>query len=298
MKRGLKSFRAGPIILIGLGVIFLLNNFGVLPWDIWTNLWKFWPVIIILIGIEFIVGQSISFRSLAIVVLLIFIIPIVITFNPITRNPLSTDKLNVSEPLGSLTKAKIVIDMPATNLDIKAIESNTYKLIEGKVTYSKAVNKPTISREDTFGQEILKISQVMPAGLPFISTLQNNTELQVSRQIPLEIQINTGASRESIELKGLRINYLEINSQASDLNINFDSKYSAKVKLNAKASTITVKIPKDLEARIKINSKVKNLSIDSRFINSNNEYKTSKYDKAIVKLDLQIDAVASSISIK
>jgi hypothetical protein len=91
---------------------------------------------------------------------------------------------------------------------------------------------------------------------------------------------------------------LEINSQASDLNINFDSKYSAKVKLNAKASTITVKIPKDLEARIKINSKVKNLSIDSRFINSNNEYKTSKYDKAIVKLDLQIDAVASSISIK
>jgi hypothetical protein len=118
-----KNLKIGPVILIGLGIIFLLNNFGILPWDIWTNLWKFWPVIIILIGIEFIVGQSISFRSLVIVVLLIFIIPIVITFNPITRNPLSTDKLNVSEPLGSLTKAKIVIDMPATNLDIKAIES-------------------------------------------------------------------------------------------------------------------------------------------------------------------------------
>ncbi|OGY23442.1 MAG: hypothetical protein A2172_04410 [Candidatus Woykebacteria bacterium RBG_13_40_15] len=293
-----KNFKAGPIILIGLGVIFLLNNFGILSWDIWTNLWKFWPVIIILIGIEFIVGQSISFRSLVVVILLIFLIPIFLTFNPFTRNPLATNTLKISEPLGSLTRAKIIIDMPATNLTINALGNDTSKLVEGKVVYSKAVNKPEIVKQDTFGQEIFTLKQNITPGLPFISSLQNKTELSVTRQIPIEIQITTGASKESLDLTSLRVNYLEINSQASDLKISFNSSYSSNAKIKAKASNLDIKIPKEIEARIKITSPVKNISVDSRFRKNNDEYKSSKFDAAFIRVDIQIEAVASSISIK
>ena len=46
------------VILIFAGVIFLLNNFGILPWNIWTSLWRFWPVFLILIGLQIIFGRS------------------------------------------------------------------------------------------------------------------------------------------------------------------------------------------------------------------------------------------------
>lgn len=38
----------GGIVLILIGVLFLLDNFGI---DLWDNLWRFWPVILIAAGV-------------------------------------------------------------------------------------------------------------------------------------------------------------------------------------------------------------------------------------------------------
>jgi ABC-type polysaccharide/polyol phosphate export permease len=42
----------GAILLICLGIIFLLNNLGILPWTIWLSLWRLWPVLLILAGLQ------------------------------------------------------------------------------------------------------------------------------------------------------------------------------------------------------------------------------------------------------
>jgi hypothetical protein len=292
-----KRFKVAPIILIILGGIFLLNNFDILPWSIWTNLWKFWPVLLVLIGIEFLIGQSISLKTTLILLALIFIIPIIFAINPFTKNPFATDKLNISEPLGSLTKAKILIDLPTTNLSIKQTEEST-KLIEGQISFSKAAEKPKIEKDESFGQMIFKISQPSASGLPIISSLRNETEIYLTEQIPLEILIKTGASKEKIDLSKLRIDYLEIESQASDLNITFGDLYSSRAKIKTKASNLRIKIPQKLATRIAIDSKVKNLSIGSRFEKKNGDYKTKDFDKAFTRLDIRIESVAGSIEIK
>lgn len=49
-------------ILISFGIIFLMNNFGILEWSIWINLigilWKLWPLAIIMLGLRIIFGKS------------------------------------------------------------------------------------------------------------------------------------------------------------------------------------------------------------------------------------------------
>ena len=293
----LGKLKLAPFLLIALGAIFLLNNFGVLPWSIWTNLWKFWPVILILIGVEYLIGQSISLRTTVLLLILIFLIPIIVAVNPFTKNPLATQELTISEGLASLTRAKIIIDLPATNLNIDS-SSTPAKLVEGKISYSKAAEKPEISSEKSLGQGILRITQPSGSGLPIISSLRNDTNLRLTSQIPLEIQINTGASKERLNLSKLRVDYLEINSQASDLDIIFGNLYSSRVRIKTSASTLSVKIPKEMEARIKIDSKVKSLSISDRFKKSSGEYKSTGFDKAFTRLDIEIDSVAGSITIK
>lgn len=46
------------LLLVSLGIILLLNNFGVLPWSLWETLWKFWPILLIVWGVETIFGHS------------------------------------------------------------------------------------------------------------------------------------------------------------------------------------------------------------------------------------------------
>jgi hypothetical protein len=46
------------ITFITVGSLLLLNNLNLLPRTIWSELWKFWPVILILLGIQAIFGRS------------------------------------------------------------------------------------------------------------------------------------------------------------------------------------------------------------------------------------------------
>ena len=48
----------GPLILITIGVLLLLNQMGLLRWDALWSLWRYWPVILILLGIETLIGAS------------------------------------------------------------------------------------------------------------------------------------------------------------------------------------------------------------------------------------------------
>jgi flagellar biosynthesis protein FlhB len=47
-----------PVFLIFTGSILLLNNLGVLPWGVWDSIWRLWPVIIVIIGLNMIFGKS------------------------------------------------------------------------------------------------------------------------------------------------------------------------------------------------------------------------------------------------
>lgn len=60
----------GPFLLLSTGIILLFNNLGMLPWEIWGTLWRYWPVILILFGIQVLSRQAGSFIMYAIGVLL------------------------------------------------------------------------------------------------------------------------------------------------------------------------------------------------------------------------------------
>lgn len=49
----------GALFLIFLGLIFLLNNGGIIPWSVWKSLWEFWPIFLILAGIKSILGRGV-----------------------------------------------------------------------------------------------------------------------------------------------------------------------------------------------------------------------------------------------
>ena len=52
----------GGLFLVFIGIIFLLNNLGLVPSSVWNELWKFWPVLVILIGIRILGGKNIVSR--------------------------------------------------------------------------------------------------------------------------------------------------------------------------------------------------------------------------------------------
>jgi hypothetical protein len=41
-----------PLLLIAIGSILLLQNLGLLPGNLWGQIWRLWPLALVLIGLE------------------------------------------------------------------------------------------------------------------------------------------------------------------------------------------------------------------------------------------------------
>ncbi len=67
----------GPLLLITIGLILLSNKLGLLQWVSWGSLWQFWPVILILWGIEILARHTesdvIYFMAVFLSILLIIV---------------------------------------------------------------------------------------------------------------------------------------------------------------------------------------------------------------------------------
>ena len=46
------------VIIIFLGITFLFNNFGILPWSAWDLIWRFWPIVLVFVGLQISFGKS------------------------------------------------------------------------------------------------------------------------------------------------------------------------------------------------------------------------------------------------
>jgi hypothetical protein len=53
----------GLLLILG-GLLFLLNNLGIVPWTIWNYIIGFWPIFLIFAGINMIFGYNIFSKIL------------------------------------------------------------------------------------------------------------------------------------------------------------------------------------------------------------------------------------------
>lgn len=65
------------VILIVLGFLFLLKNFGLLSEDVLSNLWRYWPILLIALGIQTLLGRSRIGSILANLINLILLITVI-----------------------------------------------------------------------------------------------------------------------------------------------------------------------------------------------------------------------------
>ena len=123
----------GPVILIGAGIVILLANLGRLNGDVWGTLFRLWPVLLIAVGLDILVGRRSSIASALIALLLLGVLAWVILSGgpaPVGGTPLPSQTVN--QPLGSATSGEITLSSGVGELRISPADEGA-NLIEGQV---------------------------------------------------------------------------------------------------------------------------------------------------------------------
>ncbi len=129
----------GPVILIGLGVVFLLNSMGVLAWSVWDVIFRLWPILLIAAGLEIILSRLSAWGSLLALVLTVVIFAGALWLLEPDAQAVAGEEIR--QALGEATQARVVIEPGVGSLHIEALpesaEAMSSALVEGVVSVGR-----------------------------------------------------------------------------------------------------------------------------------------------------------------
>ena len=98
-----------PLVLISIGILFLLNNLGLVSWNLWSLLWRMWPVLVVAIGLDLIFGRRSGIWPAILVVLVIGMFAGALWLFDVTESAWSGEKVSktVVQELGMEEEAEV-----------------------------------------------------------------------------------------------------------------------------------------------------------------------------------------------
>lgn len=256
-------------ILILFGILLLLNNLGILDVNVWSLIW---PLFLIALGVWTLWGVFFG------------------------RPSVETEEVAI--PLEGAAQARVRIRHGAGRLRVDA-GAGPGELAAG--TFDGGLDH-RVKREG----DMLDVEMRVPAGSHFFfpwmwgpwHTL--NWSFGLNGEIPLSLDLETGASDMRLDLTDLRVTDLRLQTGASatDLTLPANAGHT-RVKISAGAASVTVRVPSGVAARVRVSGALAGITVDkSRFPREGGVYQSPDYDTAPNKVDVNIETGVGSIDIR
>lgn len=291
----------GPLILITAGVLFLLANMGMLPFTFWELAARFWPIVLILIGLEIIFGRRSLLGALVILVLWLGLVGGVIWIayaqggGILPTAAAATEEL--SQPLGDIKSATVDLNVGFSNTTLTTLGSDSGDLIKGTFSHgqgTRIVKAYSVAGGD--GRLSLK-----EEGTNYIlgGATTSRWDLGLNPGIPIVLRVDGGVGRTSLDLGALKITSLQIDTGVGTLNVTTPGNGTVTMRLNGGVGSAVVNIPQGVAGRLHVNTGLGGIRVDeNRFPKFGDVYQSADFASAANKIDVEIDGGIGSITIR
>ena len=288
----------GPVILIGLGVIFLLNSLGLLAWSVWDVIFRLWPILLIAGGLEIILNRVSAWGSLLALVLTVAILAGALWM---FRADIGTGQVlageEVRQSLDGATRAKVVIDPGVGSLHVEALAESA-NLVEGVIQTGRGQKVrrdfAVVGKTATFTLR----SEGVTFG-PFVGwSDQRSWELGLAAEVPLELDISFGVGWADIDLTGLTVDDLKMSMGIGRTTVTLPAEGRFQAKIDSAIGETVVVIPAGMAARIRVDTGLGASNVPAGYQRRDDVYTSPGYASADDRVYLEVDQAIGSITIR
>lgn len=283
---------AGPVFFAGLGVIFLLGNFDLLPWDFWGLVLRLWPVMLIAWGLDLVIGRRSIWGALLALVLILAIMGGALALVGFSR-PAVSDTISW-QPDEAVTSLRAYLDQPvgamhvAASTDLKGLLAGELQLWQGESLSKEA------SVNDGIGSYRLSAH-----GVSVYSPMINSGpvwDMRFKAQMPLDLRVNMGAGEINLDLRDTDLANLKVDLGVGRVEITLPaSNFSAAID-TAVGQTVII-LPRDVSVQLVVDTGLAVRSIPSNFNRSDDVYTLSAGADA-PKIELRLDQAIGSLVVR
>lgn len=257
----------GTLIVL-LGVVLLAINLGVVDHRIWRY---FWPLVLVLLGVWFILGPY------------------------LWKGTLETVERSI--PISGDTEAQIEFNYGAGKMTVGS-GAKPQELLGG--IFMGGVTEE-INR--TGSKAFLKINT--PVDLVFPGTWMVghqgfNWDVKLTNEIPLQLRVHSGACESRLDLTDLKVTELTVETGASSTDIKLPQNAGfTRVVVKSGAAEVKIHVPQGVAATIRESSGLSGINVDTtRFVQNGHTYQSADYDSAVNKVEISYEGGVGSVDIK
>lgn len=311
MKRVFDSLSRG-LLLIVLGLIFFLLNYGVLSWGLWLHVVDLWPLILILAGIALFFNRRIPFSAVLLVFLLSMVGYSLVVGDKHVPIPRYSPFHSVSEGTGTIDvplpsdvkRVKFNLKLGGAQVQLKDLntENTESQLMSGTYKWASRASDPGSYVADV---QIKKLGDTLIATLPSSSSVGkkehylSNLALNLSPKVNYDLDIKAGAINGLIDLSHLRVDTLKIGTGASNFQLQFgETGIVTQGKIDSGASKLTLVVPESVGLQIRLNGVATSTDfMGSGLLLDDKKWVSPNYAEAKTKIDLEISTAAGSVQL-
>ena len=294
-RRGLPLF---PFVLIALGVFLLLQTTGVLPWGAWSSIWRLWPVLIIVLGVNMALGKRVPWLAWLLIFLVLLASVGVFVFGYAVDAARSDVRGSLHEPLGRLEAVDVEIDFGAGELTLSSLPAGSNSLVEADFQGREADTSLRRSGSGEYAKLDISARDAYRFSVFDFGTVKWDVSLSPAPRMALTIY--AGVSDMDVDLRDLRVSDLSIDTGASDVEIIMpEAAGHVEADIDAGAASMVVVIPRGVGARIDADAAIGQLDVDrGRFPRTGDYYVSPGFSRLKNRIELKINAGVSDVTVR
>ncbi|MGB8252772.1 MAG: DUF5668 domain-containing protein [Anaerolineaceae bacterium] len=246
-----------PIVLLGVGAVWLLSNLGYIQTIDLGFLVRLWPILLIIIGLDILFGRVAPWISALLGLVVIGGLIAVLIYAPSLgfARPAELTTERLVEPIGGATAAIVDLRLSLEPATVTAL-SGSQNLIEADLKhYGKAFL--TVSGETQ--KKVVLGKESTTSGnnwftWPSFSTGWNNDlywNIGLTAQIPLDLSVDGSLGSSELDLNGLKLSDMNVNVSMGSMEIILpESAEAYEVDINGSAGSLDVNLPENTNVSI------------------------------------------------
>jgi hypothetical protein len=297
-----------PLLLIALGLIFLLQNFGFISGVSWRAVASLWPLLLVLIGLDIAFARRWPLPTLAVEVAVIAAGLALVAYSPnlspgvfVFGDGNGGGESDVTVPRGDATQLTLSLNGGATQS--YHVTGGAIALVEGHSEDADLRLRVT----GTQGRPDVRLDQASSGFFHPVGA--GDVQIRVASDVPTSLTVNVGAGDFDVDLSDVRVTDARVNVGASSMRFVMPTPSGdVAIRMNGGASNIIIVVPAGVEARIATTGGLLSLRSDNPRLGTagsasgvfagGTSVETSGYGAAHDRVTLTISAGASSIVVR
>jgi hypothetical protein len=288
------------VFLISIGILVLLRNYLNYDFDI-GDLWKLWPLLFVLLGINLMIKNNLAKSAIAGVTALILAVALyasVLGFFGWFRNDVQfrfdDDDYEVSEYTAPYEKgmknASLRVEVGAGSFILEQPTDDLFNAtVEGrKNNYSLTTNVADNTADIRFQMKNTKL---------FLKR-KNRVEFKLNSEPVWDLKFEIGAAAVDFDLSRYNVENLDVDMGAASFKLKLGGNQpESRVSIEAGASSIDILIPEEVGCEIRTDVNLSSRKFRDFSKIKDNLYRTDNFDTAGNKILLELKSGVSSINV-